>query len=34
MMSDLRTAADDKVVILVSHRHDDRRPEDQVVRLS
>ncbi|MFI8697071.1 thiol reductant ABC exporter subunit CydC [Dietzia maris] len=34
MMSDLRTAADDKVVILVSHRHDDRRPEDQAGRLS
>ena len=34
MMEDLRTAAHDKVVILVSHRHNDRRPEDQVVRLS
>lgn len=34
MMGDLRTAAHDKVVILVSHRRNDRRPEDQVVRLS
>ena len=34
MMGDLRTAAHDKVVILVSHRRDDRRPTDRVLRLS
>ena len=33
MMGDLRTAAHDKVVILVSHRRDDRRPTDRVLRL-
>lgn len=33
MMGDLRTAAEDNVVILVSHRHDDRRPTDRVLRL-
>lgn len=33
MMGDIRAAADDRVVILVSHRHADRRPGDQVIRL-
>lgn len=33
MMGDVRAATADRVVILVSHRADDRLPEDEVVRL-
>lgn len=33
MMGDIRAAAEDRVVILVSHRHADRRPGDRVVHL-
>ncbi|MBO1769508.1 ATP-binding cassette domain-containing protein [Agrococcus sp. TF02-05] len=33
MMADVREATADRVVVLVSHRHDDRLPADAVVRL-
>jgi ATP-binding cassette subfamily C protein CydCD len=34
MMADLRRATADRVVLLVSHRADDRRPGDRLVRLA
>jgi hypothetical protein len=32
-MRDVRRAAGDRIVVLVSHRAADRMPEDQVLRL-
>ncbi|WP_203136813.1 thiol reductant ABC exporter subunit CydC [Microbacterium sp. JZ31] len=34
MMSDLRRATEDRIVLLVSHRADDRRPGDRVLTLA
>jgi len=33
MMSDLRAATRDRIVVLVTHRAEDRLPGDRVVRL-